>query len=566
VSDSVRDLYATVQIKDEASPSLDNLDEGMESLLKSLLDTNKEMLEFAKDQSIARKETEKTTKSVGDMLKALGGLAIVGKMKDFAMASLDAYTELEKQKNMAQNLAGDGYGAIQNAMNNTIALSKGISSEGELLTATNAALKYGASIEFVGESMTGLQQLSSITGEDIATTMQKAQESITSGRVGFLKSNAIFADSIESFKAIGSGFDEISKKKREALLLNVLQEKSNDLQNQYNIYAESSAGLQARLNTATGDFQENLGAVIAKGFVPLLKLFLPLIEYFTDAEKGAGRLQIALLALAPVIGTILVGALYSVATAGWAMIAPFLPFIAIAALVGAAIAGIVLVIDDLLTWMDGGESVIGDFFGPFVDLKDKIKSGVEAGFNFIKKSFNSLIDFAKKYGKYLIMAMFPISALFFYWDEINSFLGGIPDKVLEKFKELGSDIKNFVKDLLPDWAVKLIASTGGGGGETSSSVTKVNDAIITKTGEVVQTHPDDNIFITKSSQGFASPGSGISGSSKSGGIQIQSLVGNITIQVTGGTEAGEAIKNAVMSALDDLSNNIYRNQLGLQPA
>ncbi len=264
MSDSVRDLYATVQIKDEASPSLDNLDEGMESLLKSLLDTNKEMLEFAKDQSVARKETEKTTKSVGDMLKALGGLAIVGKMKDFAMASLDAYTELEKQKNMAQNLAGDGYGAIQNAMNNTIALSKGISSEGELLTATNAALKYGASIEFVGESMTGLQQLSSITGEDIATTMQKAQESITSGRVGFLKSNAIFADSIESFKAIGSGFDEISKKKREALLLNVLQEKSNDLQNQYNIYAESSAGLQARLNTATGDFQENLGAVIAK--------------------------------------------------------------------------------------------------------------------------------------------------------------------------------------------------------------------------------------------------------------------------------------------------------------
>ena len=80
MSDSVRDLYATVQIKDEASPSLDNLDEGMESLLKSLLDTNKEMLEFAKDQSVARKETEKTTKSVGDMLKALGGLAIVAEL------------------------------------------------------------------------------------------------------------------------------------------------------------------------------------------------------------------------------------------------------------------------------------------------------------------------------------------------------------------------------------------------------------------------------------------------------------------------------------------------------
>jgi hypothetical protein len=446
-------------------------------------------------------------------------------------------------------------------------LSKGISSEGELLTAANAALKYGASIDFVGESMTGLQQLSRVTGEDIATTMQKAQESITSGRVGFLKSNAIFADSIEDFKAIGAGFDEISKKKREALILNVLQEKANDLQQQYNVYANSAAGLQDRLNTATGDFKENLGAVISKGIVPLLRLFLPLIEYFTDAENGASRLQIALIALAPVIGTILAGALYSVAAAGWAMIAPFAPFIAIALGVGAVIAGLTLLIEDFLTWMEGGDSVIGDFFGPFVDFKDKIKKGIDQGMQFIKKSFMSLIDFAKKMGKFLIMAMFPISVLFFYWDEINAFLGGIPDKVIEKFKELGSNLKEFLKGLLPDWAIQLINRTTGDGQQSSGNsagVTNVNDAIITKTGEVVQTHPEDNIFITKSSQGFAPPGSGMGGGSSS--VNIQSLVGNITIQVTGGSEAGQAIKVAVMEALDDLANNIYRNQLGLQPA
>lgn len=563
MAEAVRSLYAEVEIRDEASKPLDALDDSMNDLVKSLLDTNKEMLELAKSQAEVQKETKKTTEGIGGMLKALGGLAIVGKMKDFAMASFDAYTELEKQRNMAQNLAGDGYGAIQDAMASTIALSKGISSEGELLTATNAALKYGASIEFVGESMTGLQQLSRITGDDIATTMQKAQESIASGRIGFLKSNAIFADSIEDFKAIGAGFDEITKKKREALILNVLQEKANDLQNQYNIYANSSAGLQDRLNTATGDFQENLGALIAKGMLPLMKLFVPLIEYFTDAEDGSNRLQIALLALAPVIGVILVGAIWEMVLAVQAMNFSFALFILKALAVGAVIAVIVLVVDDLLSWMEGGESIIGDFFGPFIDFKDSIKKGIDTGMDYIKRGFNKLIEYAKIAGKILIMAMFPITTLFFYWDEINAFLGGIPDLVLNKFKELGSDIKDFTKDLLPDWAVKLITKTTGAGGGDTGSVTNVNDAIITKSGEVVQTHPDDNMFITKSSQGFAPPGS--MGSAGGGGMTIQNLVGSISITVNGGAQAGEEIKNIVMAALDDLSNNIYRNQLGLQP-
>lgn len=563
MSDPVRSLYAEVEIRDQASQPLEQLDQSMEDLVKSLLDTNKEMLELAKSQAELGKETEKTKKSVGDMLKALGGLAVVGKMKDFAMASFDAYVELEKQRTMAESLAGEGYGGLQNAMMKTIEVSKGISSEGELLTAANAAMKYGASLEFVEGSMTGLQQLSRITGDEIAGTMQKAQESIATGRIGFLKTNAIFADSIEEFKKIGAGFDEISKKKREALILNVLQERSNELQQEYNKYANSAAGIQARLNTATGDFQENLGAVISKGLVPLYKAFLPLIEYFTDAENGASRLQVVLLALAPVLGTIMVGALYAVATAGWAMIAPFLPFIAIALAVGAAIAGLTLLVEDFLTWMDGGESVIGDFFGPFVEFKDKIKKGIDDGFAFIKKSFMALIDFAKRMGKFLIMAMFPISALFFYWDEINAFLGGIPDKVLEKFKELGSDLKNFLKGMLPDWAIKLVTKvSGGGGGGGSTETTSVNDAIITKSGQVVETHPDDNMFITKSSTGFAPPGS-MGGSG--GGMMIGSLIGNMTITVTGGAQAGEEIKVAVMNALDELSNSLYRSQLGMAP-
>lgn len=69
--------------------------------------------------------------------------------------------------------------------------------------------------------------------------------------------------------------------------------------------------------------------------------------------------------LSSAIGTGLTLALGIATVAAWSFIAPFLPIIATAAAVVAAIALVVLIIDDLWVAFQGGNSVVGALFGLF---------------------------------------------------------------------------------------------------------------------------------------------------------------------------------------------------------
>lgn len=81
-------------------------------------------------------------------------------------------------------------------------------------------------------------------------------------------------------------------------------------------------------------------------------------------------------------------ALWGMATAAWAAIAPFLPFIAIA-------AALALVIDDLWSYFTGGESVIGDLAAKFPLLKDVLDESADA-VKWLKDMFVQFADDPKK--------------------------------------------------------------------------------------------------------------------------------------------------------------------------
>jgi tape measure domain-containing protein len=73
--------------------------------------------------------------------------------------------------------------------------------------------------------------------------------------------------------------------------------------------------------------------------------------------------------------------------------------IAIPALIVAAVAAIVILIDEVQTWMNGGESYLGDLFGPYTNIKpqvDKFFSDVQTGFvavyNYIKDNIIPMIN------------------------------------------------------------------------------------------------------------------------------------------------------------------------------
>ncbi|MCH1911782.1 hypothetical protein L9Z17_07665 [Leptospira noguchii] len=212
------------------------------------------------------------------------------------------------------------------------------------------------------------------------------------------------------------------------------------------------------------DLTEIFGKILLEGMKPFLSTFVSILEYFTVGEDSVNRVKGALVIFGSVFTGVLVAiaakmvvaasataggmipALYGMAVAGWAAIAPWLPFIAIGAAVAATIAAIVLIVDDLLVWMDGGESIIGDFLGPFKDFDIKKLFG---------QAFDYLINLAKKYGKFLIMALFPISTLYFYFDEIVEWFKSLPEIIENLFKGIGPKIKEAFSGILPSGIFNL---------------------------------------------------------------------------------------------------------------
>jgi hypothetical protein len=100
------------------------------------------------------------------------------------------------------------------------------------------------------------------------------------------------------------------------------------------------------------------------------------------------------------------------------------------------------------------------------------------------------------------------------WDGIKQGLGGILegifaiplaiydtfvdlfDSLLGIFGSIGAKIKAFIMDLVPDW-VKNILSVGGSTEVSTGSVTAVNDAVISPSGDVISTSPKDFLIATQ---------------------------------------------------------------------
>lgn len=415
--------------------------------------------ELEKRLQQVEKKSEKAESTVDGLkgaLEALGGAAVLNAMKNLAMESFAAYRELEKQQVLLKNLSQQDYPALEAEIMDTIKASQGLSSVGELATASNAFLKAGGDAKFLKESMSDLQKVTAATGQDMSQFMGQLQKDILTGSTASLEGSQILSQYIDKFREIGAGSSELQKMQRQQVIMNALAENGSMIQSQYNEYLQSTEGILRVNETAMGDLKENVGALVAQALIPLIKMLTPIIQYFTDAENGMNRVKVALLLLSPVmiafagiaLALVIVN-LWGMAAAGWAAIAPWLPFIAIALGVIAVITLIGLAIDDFLTFLSGGESAIGDFI-QWLGFSDETLQAVRDWFNnaldWIQAQVDYLIDLAQKYGKYFIMFLFPLSILYFYWDEIVGVLmssfSAVTDWVLGLWTSMTDAITN----------------------------------------------------------------------------------------------------------------------------
>ena len=269
--------------------------------------------------------------------------------------------------------------------------------------------------------------------------------------------------------------------------------------------SQTGAGLAATFGNKLSGLKAAMGMVLLEGLKPLLAGGIKFLDWLQKSPKAMTVLKTVMLAIIPTVGVLLVAALYSAATAAWAMAAGVLaatwPFI----LIGAAILTLILIIEDLYTWFTGGESVIGEWV---------------AG---IKKDL---------------------------WELVDSFIS-IPDKI----KSAWGDFKKWLKGLLPDWALELLTKVKISGSTDAVEARAGGGSVAS--GETYLVGERGPELFTPSHSGTIIPNKALSGAGKSANITIAPTF-NIS-----GTSDPERLADLVMKKIKELIPAISA-ELGLE--
>ena len=238
----------------------------------------------------------------------------------------------------------------------------------------------------------------------------------------------------ESIKLIMMGEKELEK------LIKTGKEKARfdkqDIEN-----AQKLREAQQRLNTAWRTISALFASTVSLAVTFLTNLLSDLLGWVKENKQFV---IVFFTLLAGVITTLMLPALTAMATAAWAAIAPFAPLIAI-------VGAVALVIDDLITYIQGGESAFGDFwkmFGEGDELGARFKSLWEG----IKSILASVGAALKAVAKFFILIFSltgegVIAAIDGIWKGITN----LYNTLVEMLNWVAQKLYNLLPDWIKDW-------------------------------------------------------------------------------------------------------------------
>ena len=238
----------------------------------------------------------------------------------------------------------------------------------------------------------------------------------------------------ESIKLIMMGEKELEK------LIKTGKEKARfdkqDIEN-----AQKLREAQQRLNTAWRTISALFASTVSPAVTFLINLLSDLLGWVKENKQFV---IVFFTLLAGVITTLMLPALTAMATAAWAAIAPFTPLIAIIGAIG-------LVIEDLITYIQGGESELSNFWSVF-------GSGEEIGAQFkslwegIKSVLESVWEALKAISKFFILIFSltgegVIAAIDGIWKGITN----LYNTLVEMLNWVAQKLYNLLPDWIKDW-------------------------------------------------------------------------------------------------------------------
>jgi len=265
-----------------------------------------------------------------------------------------------------------GFDTLQNQIQSIVDTTDRYFTEGQLNTVASELSKYVSSAESAARVMPSLAKLSVALGKDINSMVATVGRGIGSGRLSTLVNAGILApeqlDRLQKIAEARTGSKSLRNMKaqqRELMIINALRERANGLQTKTNEIIDSQRGQWHRLKQTIGDLLETIGG-------PYLEIVTNALDRTSDfldsiIETKAGKvigvfvgIGVAILYLVSVIGFAAAGftALSAVASAAGISLGAIL---GIASGLVLGIGAIALVVDDLITGLRGGNSVLVPF-------------------------------------------------------------------------------------------------------------------------------------------------------------------------------------------------------------
>lgn len=84
--------------------------------------------------------------------------------------------------------------------------------------------------------------------------------------------------------------------------------------------------------------------------------------------------------------------------------------------------------------------------------------------------------------------------------------GNVFTAIRESLSGMFTGLKEKILNILPNWALKLLGKSGGAESQEAAMETKVNDAVIGPSGDVISTSPQDYLIATQDPQSLAGGG------------------------------------------------------------
>lgn len=199
---------------------------------------------------------------------------------------------------------------------------------------------------------------------------------------------------------------------------------------------------------------------IAGFLTPMVEFVQNLVDGFKDlkewlfgTENGMRLIYAILIAVAPVIAYflvygiwILIKATYAWVAANWALIVSYAPLVLMWLAIAAAVALVILVIEDFLTWMQGGESYFGDWLGEWKGFGQAFSDIWSKSTTWIKDRSSAVWEWTK-------------NAASKSWNWIKSFFSGDKSSFTETFWWIAGSIWQAFTNTWA-WLKSLFIGTG----------------------------------------------------------------------------------------------------------